>query len=164
MSIDRINTITSEITILTHIFSIIMSFPFVLFIFVVAMLKRYAVSSSFASIILHSVKKKIAIKNRCFKLREWEVNKTTRKQYMENASKMKRKAGRPMTNRARKFERLAMLLECSSSQAYCFINGSRKALYPRGKLLDRILGGGVDVWCNLGMAGIKADLFNGWGE
>lgn len=73
-----------------------------------------------------------------------------------------KKIGRPRTERARKFEKLGNLIGCSKGQSYHFINGTRKASYDTGKLLDLVLGGSIALWCELGRSGIKIDLFKEW--
>jgi len=72
-----------------------------------------------------------------------------------------KRVGRPTTETARKFERLASAAEISLSQAYRIINGERGANFSTAKLLKFMWGSGGDVefWMEPGNGTIKKRIF-----
>jgi len=70
------------------------------------------------------------------------------------------KTGRPRTARARKFEKLSVVIGCNLGTIYHYISGTRRASYETGQCLHKILGGGLDLWCMLGNKTIKKALFD----
>lgn len=74
---------------------------------------------------------------------------------------MKKRLGRPPSDRARKLERFALAFGIGRTSAYCYVNGSRKAPYDTAKRINIRIGGGVDTWQEYGHERVKEALFIG---
>ena len=71
----------------------------------------------------------------------------------------KERRGRPRTERARKFERLAYKLGVKLGTAYHYIAGTRPVAYSRSGYIIAELGGEVGIWCEHGYRVVKEALF-----